>query len=114
MITSISQMCGLTPRAIRFYEQRGLVTPTRDRSNHRQFSAETRERLVLIGRLRSCEIPLSEIEALLAGDSSSTEDLSRRAVERLGTRLRELDQMRVRISQLIDRLLLAEGADDRD
>ena len=46
--TSIGDLCELfdpTPRAIRDYEERGLVRPARDRKYDRTFSQDARERL---------------------------------------------------------------------
>lgn len=36
---------GLTARAIRFYEGRGLIRVSRDRLSHRYYDAEARRRL---------------------------------------------------------------------
>ncbi len=55
---------GVTHRTIRFYEQRGLITPIRDRQN-RYFSKEDRERLAAILEGRKLGLTLGEIKDLL-------------------------------------------------
>ena len=48
-IRQLSQEFGVTARALRFYEDRGLLQPER-RSQHRIYSARDRARLQLILR----------------------------------------------------------------
>ncbi len=55
---------GLTLRAIRFYEERGLVEAKRDRKNHRYYDAEGRRRLGWIAELRNAGLTLERIEAV--------------------------------------------------
>lgn len=55
---------GVTHRTIRFYEQRGLITPIRDRQNW-YFSKEDRERLAAILEGRKLGLTLGEIKDLL-------------------------------------------------
>ena len=57
--------CGLTQRAIRYYEERGLIAPDRDSYNQRLFDAETLDALSLISKLRKAGVSLVDIEALL-------------------------------------------------
>lgn len=64
---SIRQLCrefGVTPRALRFYEDRGLLSPGREGTN-RVYSARDRARLKLILRGRRVGLSLSDIGALL-------------------------------------------------
>ena len=68
---SMGELCSLfdlTPRAVRFYEERGLIRAFRDRTNRRRFDAEARRRLQIIATLRRADLPLVEIEALLASE----------------------------------------------
>jgi DNA-binding transcriptional MerR regulator len=64
-IRDVCNLFSLTPRAIRFYEERGLISPTRDRKNRRVFDSAARRRLKLIAELRRAGLPLWEIAALL-------------------------------------------------
>ena len=63
----VTALFGLTPRTVRFYEERGLITTTRDHRNGRRFDAHARENLRLIAQLRRAGLPLAEIRILLEG-----------------------------------------------
>jgi MerR family transcriptional regulator, redox-sensitive transcriptional activator SoxR len=62
----VMEILGLTARAIRFYEERGLISPHRDRLNRRLFDNAMVRTLELIGQLRSVGIGIDEIGALMA------------------------------------------------
>jgi DNA-binding transcriptional MerR regulator len=64
---SIRQLClefGCTPRALRFYEDKGLLAPARDGLN-RIYSHRDRARLQLILRGKRVGLALSELRELL-------------------------------------------------
>lgn len=64
---SIRQLCrefGVTARALRFYEDKGLLSPAR-RGQTRVFAARDRARLSWIVRGKKVGFPLSEIRELL-------------------------------------------------
>ena len=56
--------CGLTQRAIRYYEERGLIAPDRDSYNQRLFDAETLDALSLISKLRKAGLTGTELHFL--------------------------------------------------
>jgi DNA-binding transcriptional MerR regulator len=59
---------GLTARALRFYEERGLVEAHRDRRNYRYYDAVACGRLEWIARLRRGGLSLIEIEQVLLAE----------------------------------------------
>jgi DNA-binding transcriptional MerR regulator len=64
---TIRQLCvefKVTPRALRFYEDKGLLTPARDGLN-RVYSHRDRARLTLILRGKRVGLSLSEIREIL-------------------------------------------------
>jgi DNA-binding transcriptional MerR regulator len=62
----LSRATGCTPRAIRFYEEQGLLRPTVAREGgHRRYTAEDLERLRLISDLRELGLGLQEIRTAL-------------------------------------------------
>jgi DNA-binding transcriptional MerR regulator len=64
---TIRQLChefGCTPRALRFYEDKGLLAPARDGLN-RIYSHKDRGRLQLILRGKRVGLPLAEIREML-------------------------------------------------
>jgi DNA-binding transcriptional MerR regulator len=93
----LSEACrryGLTPRAIRFYEQMGLVQAGRDRQQLPLLRQRVAAALAWISRLRSGGVPLSDIRAVLE-ESGPTEITAkaRAALVRQAARLqRELDR----------------------
>ena len=64
-ISVLAALTGLTQRAIRFYEERGLIAPTRDGRNQRCYGVSCHERLLLIAKLRGLGLGLADIQAVL-------------------------------------------------
>ena len=63
-ISELAREFKVTPRALRFYEDRGLLSPRRDGLN-RVYSGRDRGRLVLILRGKRVGFPLTEIKEIL-------------------------------------------------
>ncbi len=59
------RLFGLTARALRFYEEKGLVEARRDRLNARYYDPVARGRLEWIARLRKAGVSLPDIEDVL-------------------------------------------------
>ena len=62
------RLFGLTARALRFYEEKGLVEARRDRLNARYYDPVARNRLEWIARLRKAGVSLPDIEDVLGAD----------------------------------------------
>ncbi|MFZ0928292.1 MAG: MerR family transcriptional regulator [Syntrophobacteraceae bacterium] len=65
---TISDLAGeleITPRAIRFYEEKGLISPRRSSGNHRLYSHRDRARLKLVLRGRRFGYTLEEIAEMI-------------------------------------------------
>lgn len=65
-ITRLSQMTGATPRALRHYEDMGLIRPHRAAHGVRLFTPDQCEQAALIVLLRRCEVPLETVREVLA------------------------------------------------
>lgn len=94
---SMQHVCrsfGLTPRAVRLYEERGLITPGRDGHNRRSFGGEARRRLALIASLRAVGVGLESIERILTHplDSSAA---NARMLHELRSEVDKLEQRRM-------------------
>lgn len=77
-INEVEQTIGITKKNIRFYEQEGLLNPSRNLSNgYRDYSETDLETLRQIKLLRKLDIPLEEIRRLQSG-SFTLEDCLRR------------------------------------
>lgn len=94
------QLFGLTARAIRFYEERGLIRARRDRLNHRYFDATARRRLAWIVALRAAGLGLRDISRVLAVEESGG-DGAVLAIARLNSRRTELEAELARIDRAV-------------
>ncbi len=63
-VTQLARDLSLTPRAIRFYEDKGLITPRRA-GNTRVYTLRDRARLVLIMRGKTLGFTLQDIKEYL-------------------------------------------------
>lgn len=71
-MTTIRQMCetyNVTPRTLRFYEQRGLLSPIRH-GNRREFTEACKKRVELILRLKGFGFSLDDVERVLTHQSN--------------------------------------------
>ena len=98
---SITQLCrefSATPRALRFYEEQGLLSPAR-RELNRVYSYKDRARLQLILRGRRVGLSIAEIRDILdlydekgeAAQSAQALRVFKHRVEQLETQRREVD-----------------------
>jgi DNA-binding transcriptional MerR regulator len=69
-IRELAREFGLTLRALRFYEDRGLITPRREGSV-RIYSSRERARLSVIVKAKALGFTLSEIKETLAAEGRS-------------------------------------------
>lgn len=111
---SIAQLAGefgVTHRAIRFYEQEGLLTPAR-RGNRRVYSGGDRVRLKLILRGRRLGFSISEIKEIL--NLYESEDGEGAQLRHLVGKIRErralLRRQRADIDAILDELDRLEAA----
>lgn len=77
------RLFGLTARALRFYEEKGLVEARRDRLNARYYDPVARGRLEWIARLRRAGVSLPDIEEVLGADEEGRgQECAMRKLER--------------------------------
>lgn len=90
-INEVEQAIGITKKNIRFYEQEGLLNPSRNLSNgYRDYSEGDLETLRQIKLLRKLDIPLEEIRRLQSGNLT-LEDCLRRHLIILDRKQKNLD-----------------------
>lgn len=100
----LARKTGATPRAIRFYEQSGLMSPhARDPSGRRRYTEQDLDRLRLITDLRDLDLSIEDIKQLLMirDGCGSAPDLGHRLsavvaeqLERTQQRLQALRRLR--------------------
>ncbi len=106
---SIAQLTAefdITPRAIRFYEDRGLITPRRN-GNRRVYSPRDRVRLKLILRGKRLGLSLDEIREIIDMYDTETDagDGQRAQLDLLLDKIRKRRQTLMAQKQDIDVLL---------
>ena len=80
----ISEVCartGLTRKAVRYYVDKGLLSPAARENGYRDFSADDMRRLERIAVLRRLGLGLSDIRAALADEGALGSICARRERE---------------------------------
>lgn len=91
-INEVEAAVGVTKKNIRFYEEEGLITPGREPGNgYRSYTQADVERLRRIKLLRKLDVPLADIRAMLEGECSLSDGMSRQ-LERLRSRRADLEE----------------------
>lgn len=116
-IRTVCDLFGLTERAVRFYEERGLVEPARDRFNCRKYDARARARLQLIAEYRRVGLSIEDIQEILSLEPMGAAAQRTRATQTLRKRIAELDAARRQAESLIQRFaseeIVAVNSDSR-
>lgn len=109
---------GMTPRALRYYEQRGLVTARRTPSGHRVYDDEDIRRLRAVRELRDAGLTVGDVRAFAhllrtmpadgmpdllpqaprSGGSPAAEAVARRRLADLDARIARLSHLRARLA----------------
>ena len=97
-IGELARATGATLRALRYYEEKGLIRPHRSRQGKRLFTARQCEIVRLVVHLRRLEVTVADIASLLdesRSEATRLEDL-RQALQRraddLARRLRDVSR----------------------
>lgn len=64
-IGQMAQEAGVSPRALRYYEEQGLLCPQRTEAGYRVYGEADARRLAQIMALRACHLPLPTIRGLV-------------------------------------------------
>ncbi|MBL8548590.1 MAG: MerR family DNA-binding transcriptional regulator [Hyphomonadaceae bacterium] len=104
-ISELAREFKVTPRALRFYEDKGLLAPQRDGLN-RVYSGRDRARLVLVLKGKSVGLPLVEIKELLDLYNADEQHRAQNeaALKKFRERLVALEEQRHDIEGAIDAL----------
>lgn len=106
---TIRQLClefKATPRALRFYEDKGLLSPRRI-NGARVYTRRDRARLALILRAKAIGSPLSEIKRYLDLYGDHGEGRSQQltyVIDRTDTAIAELERKRAQIDETLAEL----------
>lgn len=110
-IAEVARLTGLTSRALRFYEARGLVTPLRSASGRRHYGPAELERLHQVMAMKRAGLTLGQIEKLSAGRKNDLARLIAAQLQSLDERKSEIDAARALLSSILSRLDRSEPID---
>ncbi len=104
-IGEIARIYGITLRALRFYEQRGLLKPLR-RGGARFYDSTQKARLQMILKGKHLGFTLSEISGLLDADPSAPRPTADFTLDEtmVLSQLRHLEERRTELDQAIEEL----------
>ena len=84
-------LSGVSKRNIRFYEQKGLLSPDRNKENdYREYSEEDIEKLKLIRALRMLDMPLEQVREVVLGNMPMREAVTLHK-GKLRSRMKEIE-----------------------
>jgi len=101
-LASAMRLYGLTARALRFYEEKGLIEARRDRLNARYYDPVARGRLEWIAKLRKAGLSLPDIEEVLEAqeDGRGRDCALGKLAQRREALARELEQLDTAVTGL--------------
>jgi MerR family transcriptional regulator, copper efflux regulator len=93
-IGEVARLTGVSAKAIRYYEARGLLpAPPRGANAYRRYGQAEVNRLILLRRIRLLGVPLAVARPLLAGATDARcADVQRELTALVARRLRAIDQ----------------------
>jgi len=110
-ISEVARLTGLTPRALRFYEARGLVRPLRTASGRRHYGAGELEQLHRVIAMKRAGLTLAQIQKFSAGRPIDLRLLITAQIESLQERRRDLDDAYALLSSILSRIDRSEPID---
>lgn len=98
-ISELAAELDISPRAIRFYEEKRLISPQRNKANQRIYSRRDRTRLKLILRGKRFGYTLDEIEEMIGMTDVNMSEVAQ--IEKsLAYGAKKLTELRLRIDEL--------------
>jgi DNA-binding transcriptional MerR regulator len=110
-IRDVAKRTGLTSRALRFYEARGLVSPLRTHSGRRLYGAAALERINQIVALKRAGLTLAQIQRLTAKHPLDLGRLIEAQLEALAERQTEIAEARALLVSVKSRIDRGEPVD---
>ncbi|GAA1912891.1 hypothetical protein GCM10009737_12920 [Nocardioides lentus] len=107
-IGEVVRRTGLSERALRYYEELGLVAPARDAGGRRRYDRAALDRLTRVRLLRALATPVAEVDP----DAHDLAALTRRHLASLDDGLSDLARRRERVRAVEDRLLAGTEPSD--
>ncbi|MGQ9749748.1 MerR family transcriptional regulator [Desulfosoma sp.] len=99
-ISELAAQLDISPRTIRFYEQKGLINPRRTPGNQRVYTSKDRARLKLILRGKRFGFSLDEIAEMIGMADTDMDEVSQ-IRKSLDYGRKKLNEIRDRMKDLI-------------
>jgi len=106
-IGEVARMSGLPAKTIRYYEEIGLIKPSRDMNRYRAFRRRDLHKLVFLGCARSLGFRIQDCRNLIdlfdnkARSSEAVQKIADLYLARIHHKIGELEEMRTALTQLI-------------
>lgn len=110
-IAEVARRTGLTSRALRFYESRGLVQPLRSASGRRYYGAAELERIHQILALKRAGLTLAQIQRLTGNRKIDLADLVSTQLAILDNQSREINAAKRLLLSIQSRIERSEPID---
>jgi DNA-binding transcriptional MerR regulator len=110
-ITEVAHRTGLTSRALRFYEARGLVQPLRSYNGRRHYGPAELERIHQIVMLKRAGLSLSDIARMTASRSVDLSALISAKLAAIEEQAAALDEARLLLTSIKSRIDRSEPID---
>ncbi len=110
-ITEVARMTGLTARALRFYEARGLLRPVRASSGRRQYGIAQLEALHRIMAMKRAGLTLTQIQSMTVHQGLNLHSILAAQVKVLSEREREVAAARELLESIMSRIERSEPID---
>mgnify|MGYP000439325211 CR=1 FL=1 len=110
-IAEVARLTGLTSRALRFYEARGLVEPLRTASGRRYYGSAELERLHQIISMKRAGLTLAQIRRLTSGRDFDLRALIQAQLEILEERAQRIGNSRELLRSILSRIDHSEPID---
>lgn len=113
-ISDLADELDISTRAIRFYEEKGLISPDRTKGNHRIYTKRDRARLKLILRGKRLGYSLDEIAEMIGMadfDMEEEEQLNKtlqygkRKLSEIASRMEELEVLKQELLSVQEKIL---------
>ena len=106
-ITEIAKKLKITSRAIRHYEEVGIITSKRLNNNYRYFDEENIDKLKFLVRARNLGFSLEECKELIKlfenenRKSESVRDIAKNKLENINNQINELNDLKKSLEWLL-------------
>jgi MerR family transcriptional regulator, copper efflux regulator len=106
-IGQVSEQSGLPSKTIRYYEDIGLVKPSRRENGYRDFASNDLQKLAFLGRARSLGFTIEDCRTLVSlyedreRSSSEVKAIAQSHLERINSKIAELQALSLALHDLV-------------